>query len=452
VEAHPAPQHWDEFRGALRAQVSPVTWQTWLQEIEFAGIDEDGSTLHLMAPSEFHLRWINDKHHRAVTDAAIDVFGDVDIVLTARPPGPVTIGDDDEEPASAFTTPPTPDDRVRRVADKYSFETFVVGQSNRFAWAAALAISEQPGGQYNPLFIYGGAGLGKTHLLKAIVRECRANDPNLKVRYVTSEQFFNEFIDGIRTKRMNTFKETYRNVDVLLLDDVQFLEGKEQAVEEFFHTFNALHSAGHQLVFSADRPPKDLTGLEDRIRSRFGWGLTTDIQPPDVETRLAILRKNAEFSPKPVPDDVLNFIAVRVVDNIRELEGALTRVTAYAALTGQPIDLEMTEDVLQDLVPEHSMLPISTGKILAATASTFGVTIIDLEGKSRTQPLARARQVSMYLCRELTDLSLPRIGQLLGGRDHTTVLHGIKKVRDLMQSDKELFDRVTALLQSLRTR
>ncbi|NQV06787.1 chromosomal replication initiator protein DnaA, partial [bacterium] len=362
------------------------------------------------------------------------------------------IGDDDEEPASAFTTPPTPDDRVRRVADKYSFETFVVGQSNRFAWAAALAISEQPGGQYNPLFIYGGAGLGKTHLLKAIVRECRANDPNLKVRYVTSEQFFNEFIDGIRTKRMNTFKETYRNVDVLLLDDVQFLEGKEQAVEEFFHTFNALHSAGHQLVFSADRPPKDLTGLEDRIRSRFGWGLTTDIQPPDVETRLAILRKNAEFSPKPVPDDVLNFIAVRVVDNIRELEGALTRVTAYAALTGQPIDLEMTEDVLQDLVPEHSMLPISTGKILAATASTFGVTIIDLEGKSRTQPLARARQVSMYLCRELTDLSLPRIGQLLGGRDHTTVLHGIKKVRDLMQSDKELFDRVTALLQSLRTR
>ena len=335
------------------------------------------------------------------------------------------------------------------LVSKYSFENFVVGPSNRFAHAAAMAIAEQPG-YYNPLFVYGGAGLGKTHLLQATAQHAVDLRNGLTVRYVTSEHFFNDFIDGIRRKKMNEFKARYRSTDMLLLDDVQFLEGKEQILEEFFHTFNALYEAGKQLVFSSDRPPKNLSSLEDRIRSRFEWGLTTDIQPPDVETRLAILRKNAAFAAEAVPEVVLEFIAHRVVDNIRELEGALTRVTAYAALTQQPIDLDMAADVLQDLGPAHTQAPISTGRILGATAESFGVSIADLESPSRRQPLARGRQVAMYLCRELTDLSLPKIGALFGGRDHTTVLHGINTVKRLMQTDQRLFDLVTALLQSLR--
>jgi chromosomal replication initiator protein len=313
-----------------------------------------------------------------------------------------------------------------------------------------MAVAEQPGGHYNPLFIYAGAGLGKTHLLQAIAHHVATLHPRHAIHYTTSEAFFNDFIDGIRRKRMDEFKARYRGVDVLLLDDVQFLEGKEQLLEEFFHTFNALHDHGKQLVFSCDRPPRSLVTLEDRLRSRFEWGLTTDIQPPDVETRLAILRRNAAFAPTAVPADVLQFIAERVVDNIRELEGALTRVTAYAALTHQRIDLEMAADVLQDLLPPARQAPITPGRILAATAAAFDVTITEFEGPSRRQPLARARQVAMYLCRQLTDLSLPRIGTLFGGRDHTTVLHGVNTVHRLIQTDKALFDSVTALLQSLR--
>jgi chromosomal replication initiator protein len=267
---------------------------------------------------------------------------------------------------------------------------------------------------------------------------------------VSSEEFFNNFIDSIRKKRMDEFKAHYRTVDLFLLDDVQFLEGKEQILEEFFHTFNSLYEAGKQLVFSADRPPKSLTNLEARIRSRFEWGLTTDIQPPDVETRLAILRRNAAFAPQPIPEPVLEFIATRVVDNIRELEGALTRVTAYAALTHQPINLEMAEDVLQDLGPAHSKAPVSPARILAATAEAFSLSIADLEGPRRHQPLARARQIAMYIVRETTDLSLPKIGTIFGGRDHTTVLHGINTVSRLMSEDEMLFDRVTALMQGLR--
>jgi chromosomal replication initiator protein len=313
-----------------------------------------------------------------------------------------------------------------------------------------MAIAEQPGGNYNPLFVYGGSGLGKTHLLHALAQHSALLHPQLKICYISSEEFFNQFIDGIRKKRMDEFKATYRTVDVFLLDDVQFLEGKEQILEEFFHTFNSLYEAGKQLVFSADRPPKSLTNLEARIRSRFEWGLTTDIQPPDIETRLAILRRNAAFAPQPIPEPVLEFIASRVVDNIRELEGALTRVTAYAALTHQPIDLEMAEDVLQDLGPAHSAAPISPGRILAATAEAFSLTIADLEGPRRHQPLARARQIAMYIVREMTDLSLPKIGTIFGGRDHTTVLHGINTVNRLMTEDPTLFDRVTALMQGLR--
>jgi chromosomal replication initiator protein len=362
--------------------------------------------------------------------------------------------DDSEDPLGSSSSEPDSfadtDDDVPRFVPKYSFENFVVGPSNRFAHAAAMAIAEQPGGNYNPLFVYGGSGLGKTHLLHAVAQHAALLNPKLVICYISSEEFFNNFIDKIRKKRMDEFKAQYRSVDMFLLDDVQFLEGKEQILEEFFHTFNTLYEANKQLVFSADRPPKSLTNLEARIRSRFEWGLTTDIQPPDVETRLAILRRNAAFAPQPIPEPVLEFIASRVVDNIRELEGALTRVTAYAALTHQPIDLEMAEDVLQDLGPAAATAPVSPGRVLAATAEAFGLTIADLEGPRRHQPLARARQIAMYIVREMTDLSLPKIGVIFGGRDHTTVLHGINTVGRLMTEDEVLFDRVTALMQGLR--
>ena len=453
-----SPAEWEQFRRALRGRVTPVTWQTWLAGLEPHTIQ--GGVVSLIAPSEFHRRWVNDKFRPIVEDAVSSVFGpDTRLVLDARP-APVFSeteegeeeteeGEEEAEPP-ARTLPLAPPD-ASGLVHKYSFENFVVGPSNRFAHAAALAIAEQPGGQYNPLFIYAGAGLGKTHLLQAIARHVLELHPRLAVCYTTSEAFFNDFIDGIRRKRMDEFKARYRSVDILLLDDVQFLEGKEQLLEEFFHTFNALHEHGKQLVFSCDRSPRSLVTLEDRLRSRFDWGLTTDIQPPDVETRLAILRRNAAFAPCPVPHEVLQFIAERVVDNIRELEGALTRVTAYAALTHQTIDLDMATDVLQDLGPSAVALPITPGRILAATAAAFDVTITELESPSRRQPLARARQVAMYLCRQLTDLSLPKIGLLFGSRDHTTVLHGVNTVHRLIQTDRALFDRVTALLQSLRT-
>ena len=451
VEAHPAAGNWEQFRQALRGRVTPVTWRTWLEGLEQQSVD--GNVVRIVAPSEFHLRWVNEKYRPLIQEAVAVAYGpsaSVELDATESPTFDQPTIDDDPEPE------PLPRDDAAhghgepRLVPKYSFENFVVGPSNRFAHAAALAIAEQPGGNYNPLFVYGGAGLGKTHLLHAIAQHCADLHPRLVICYLSSEEFFNGFIDGIRKKRMDEFKARYRSVDMLLLDDVQFFEGKEQILEEFFHTFNTLYEAGKQLVFSADRPPKSLSSLEDRIRSRFEWGLTTDIQPPDVETRLAILRKNAAFAPQVVPQPVLEFMANRVVDNIRELEGALTRVTAYAALTHQPIDLDMAEDVLQDLGPAHAAVPISPGRILAATAESFGVSITDLEGPSRRQPLARARQVAMYLCRELTDLSLPKIGALFGGRDHTTILHGVNTVANAIKIDLTLFDRVTALLQSLR--
>jgi chromosomal replication initiator protein len=432
--------------------VTPITWQTWLQDLQPDNFD--GDRVVLLAPSEFHLRWVRDKYRAVVEDAVTSAFGSgVQLVMEARRQ-PIFVDDSSDDGLDdGFDEIPEPRNRPAQqpgLPPKYSFENFVVGPSNRFAHAAAMAIAEQPGGQYNPLFIYGGVGLGKTHILRAVELHCRDLHPQLQVRYVTSEHFFNDFIDGIRRKRMDEFKNVYRTIDVFLLDDVQFLEGKEQALEEFFHTFNALHESNKQLVFSADRPPRDLASLEARIRSRFEWGLTTDIQPPDIETRLAILRKNAEFAPLLVPESVLGFIADRVVDNIRELEGALTRVTAYAALTHQQITLDMAADVLQDLAGGHPNAPITPSQIIAATASSFGVSVADVEGPSRRQPLARARQVAMYLCRELTDLSLPKIGDHFG-RDHTTVLHGVNTVKRLMQTDADLFETVTALLQSLRT-
>jgi chromosomal replication initiator protein len=333
---------------------------------------------------------------------------------------------------------------------KYTFERFVIGSSNRFAHAAAVAVAEAPGKAYNPLLVYGDSGLGKTHLLHAIGHYSAEVYPGTRVRYVSSEEFTNDFINSIRDDRASAFHRRYRDVDVLLIDDIQFLEGKIQTQEEFFHTFNALHNANKQIVITSDRPPKDFSELEDRLRNRFTWGLITDIQPPDLETRIAILSKKAAADRLAVPADVLAFIASRIDTNIRELEGALVRVTAFASLNRQPVDLALTEVVLKDLMPVNAAPDIAASTIIAQTAGYFGLGIDDLLGTSRSRTLVTARQIAMYLCRELTDLSLPKIGQEFGGRDHTTVMHADRKIRTLMAERRSVFNQVTELTHRIR--
>ncbi|MEU1307446.1 chromosomal replication initiator protein DnaA [Streptomyces cinnamoneus] len=339
-----------------------------------------------------------------------------------------------------------------RLNPKYLFDTFVIGASNRFAHAAAVAVAEAPAKAYNPLFIYGESGLGKTHLLHAIGHYARSLYPGTRVRYVSSEEFTNEFINSIRDGKADAFRKRYRDMDILLVDDIQFLASKESTQEEFFHTFNTLHNANKQIVLSSDRPPKQLVTLEDRLRNRFEWGLITDVQPPELETRIAILRKKAVQEQLNAPPEVLEFIASRISRNIRELEGALIRVTAFASLNRQPVDLGLTEIVLKDLIPggEDASPEITAPAIMAATADYFGHTVEDLCGASRSRVLVTARQIAMYLCRELTDLSLPKIGAQFGGRDHTTVMHADRKIRALMAERRSIYNQVTELTNRIK--
>lgn len=332
----------------------------------------------------------------------------------------------------------------------YVFETFVIGASNRFAHAAAVAVAEAPAKAYNPLFIYGGSGLGKTHLLHAIGHYAKSLYPGVRVRYVNSEEFTNDFINSIGEGRAGAFQRRYREVDVLLIDDIQFLQGKEQTMEEFFHTFNTLHNANKQVVITSDVPPKQLNGFEDRLRSRFEWGLITDVQPPDLETRIAILRKKAAGERLAAPDDVLEYIASKISTNIRELEGALIRVTAFANLNRQQVDIGLAEIVLKDLITDEDASQITAGSIIAQTAAYFGLSIDDLCGNSRSRVLVTARQIAMYLCRELTDLSLPKIGQEFGGRDHTTVMHANRKIGAQMAERRSIYNQVTELTSRIK--
>ncbi|MFC4328602.1 chromosomal replication initiator protein DnaA [Streptomyces andamanensis] len=345
-----------------------------------------------------------------------------------------------------------PGEPTARLNPKYLFDTFVIGASNRFAHAAAVAVAEAPAKAYNPLFIYGESGLGKTHLLHAIGHYARSLYPGTRVRYVSSEEFTNEFINSIRDGKGDSFRKRYREMDILLVDDIQFLADKESTQEEFFHTFNTLHNANKQIVLSSDRPPKQLVTLEDRLRNRFEWGLITDVQPPELETRIAILRKKAVQEQLNAPPEVLEFIASRISRNIRELEGALIRVTAFASLNRQPVDLGLTEIVLKDLIPggEDSAPEITAPAIMAATADYFGLTVEDLCGTSRGRALVTARQIAMYLCRELTDLSLPKIGAQFGGRDHTTVMHADRKIRALMAERRSIYNQVTELTNRIK--
>jgi len=440
---------WADFRGALKAGVSESNWDTWLSRLE---PESDGERLTLVAPTEFHLQWVKDKHGELIAGTYRRYFGGEPtyrVNEVAPPEQPLPLSTEEPARTAEVAEDVISPSRATNLMGRYRFESFVVGQSNRFAWAAAMAVTEQPGTHYNPLFIYGAAGLGKTHLLNAVGHQALEMYPGLVVRYVSSENFLNDFIESIRRKRPDDFKSRYRGVDVLLLDDVQFFEGKEQILEEFFHTFNSLYESGKQMVISSDRHPRNLSSLEDRLRSRFEWGLLTDIQPPDMETRIAILRRNAEFAPRTVPVDVLEYIAGLVSDNIRELEGALTRVTAWSALNRRDIDLETAERVLKDMVTTDEPLPLGPETIIRTTATAYSFSVEDVLSSSRKQPLVLCRQISMYLCRELTDLSLPKIGEHFN-RDHTTVLHSVEKVKRILRSDRAVFDRVNQLTQELR--
>lgn len=384
----------------------------------------------------------------------------------APPVAPAESDDDDVDDdlaarASAEESWPTYFNRARTAVDddstsinlnrRYTFDTFVIGASNRFAHAASLAIAEAPARAYNPLFIWGESGLGKTHLLHAAGNYAQRLFPGMRVKYVSTEEFTNDFINSLRDDRRASFKRTYRDIDVLLVDDIQFIEGKDGIQEEFFHTFNTLHNANKQIVISSDRPPKQLATLEDRLRTRFEWGLITDVQPPELETRIAILRKKAQMDRLDVPDDVLELIASRIERNIRELEGALIRVTAFASLNKTSIDKSLAEIVLRDLISDPTTMQISTAAIMAATAEYFETSVDELRGPGKTRALAQSRQIAMYLCRELTDLSLPKIGQAFG-RDHTTVMYAEKKIRAEMAERREVFDHVKELTTRIRQR
>jgi chromosomal replication initiator protein len=428
---------WSEVSARLEEVLSAGPYAQWFSGA--AGTLEDDAFV-LSTRDDFTRDWI-DSHYRgfleAAVAAALDEARPVRIVVTdgAR---------EDEQPVPARRG-------VEGLNPKYTFDSFVIGSSNRFAHAAALAVAEAPAQAYNPLFIYGGTGLGKTHLLQAIASYIAEHSRHFSVRYVTSETFMNDFINSLRDKRIEGFKQRYRHYDLLLVDDIQFFEHKERIQEEFFHTFNSLYEAGRQIVISSDRPPRAIATLEARLRSRFEWGLITDIQAPDLETRIAILRKKVKTDAIHVPDSqVLTFIASRISTNIRELEGALTRVVAFSSLTGRPMTVELAQEVLKDVFPQGELPQVSVERIQETVIDRFGISMQELVGERRSQSIVYPRQVAMYLCRELTDSSLPKIGKKFGGRDHTTVIHATSKIAKLIQQDRSVYNLVQELTARIK--
>ena len=437
---------WDEVSSRLRGALNEATFGTWFADA--AGVELDDDAFTLAVPNDFTREWIEGHFLGLIRAAVKDSTGQERRVrLTVADGAPPVEHDADDEEA-----PPRPAPvQVAGMSQKYTFDGFVIGSSNRFAHAAALAVAEAPAQAYNPLFIYGGTGLGKTHLLQAIGQYVGEHGLGLTARYVTSETFMNDFINSLRDKRIEGFKQRYRTYDVLLVDDVQFFEGKERIQEEFFHTFNSLYEAGRQIVISSDRPPKEIATLEERLRSRFEWGLITDIQPPDLETRIAILRKKEKTDRIHVPDpDVLTYVAERVTTNIRELEGALTRVVAFSSLTGRPMTVELAEDVLKDVFPQGQAVEISIRRIQETVSDRFGMTVNELCSAKRSQAIAYPRQVAMYLSRALTDSSLPKIGKEFGGRDHTTVMHANAKIEGMIREDRSLYNLVQELTARIK--
>ncbi len=432
---------WTEVSDRLKGALNDTTFGTWFADVSSQELTDE--TFVLSVPNDFTREWIEGHFLDLIGAAVRDATGverriRLSVAEEVESPGPLP-----EPTAVAHGT--------FDMSHKYTFDSFVIGSSNRFAHAAALAVAEAPAQAYNPLFIYGGTGLGKTHLLQAIGQYVGEHSRKLSVRYITSETFMNDFINSLRDKRIEGFKQRYRTYDLLLIDDIQFLEHKERIQEEFFHTFNSLYEAGRQIVISSDRPPREISTLEERLRSRFEWGLITDIQPPDLETRIAILRKKVKTDGIHIPDpQVLTFIAGRVSTNIRELEGALTRVVAFSSLTGRPMTVDLSQDVLKDVFPQGEAPEVSIERIQTAVTDRFGLSMEELCGERRSQNIVYPRQVAMYLSRELTDASLPKIGREFGGRDHTTVIHATSKIARLIREDRSVYNLVQELTARIK--
>ncbi len=451
---------WNQTLGALKETTNQQTYQTWFEPIRFIKADE--TSIVLGAPNKFFKNWVEEHYADIITDSLHKVANkkySLEFVILSDEPGPRGAGESTavaseksaeriaEEPKKPFFPflfkKPQPEEE-RRLNPKYTFDSFVVGPSNRFAHAAAMAVSESPAKAYNPLFIYGKVGLGKTHLMQAIGHHIIQIRPNMKFIYISSEKFTNQLIGAIQNKTTLKFRQMYRNVDLLLIDDIHFIAGKESTQEEFFHTFNTLYDAHKQIVVSSDRSPKDIPSLEERLVSRFEWGLVTDIQPPDIETRIAILRKKAEREGVTAPDEVMYFIAEKIRTNIRELEGALIRVAAYAKLVGDEINMDIVKEVLKDMINETN-LRITIDLIQQQVARFYNIRVSDLRNKRRTKAIVYPRQIAMYLSRSLTDSSLPEIGEQFGGRDHSTVLHACEKIqRDIETKPgvKDILERI----------
>ncbi|WP_105034751.1 chromosomal replication initiator protein DnaA [Cryobacterium aureum] len=463
VEA-PIAETWRSVLTTLEsdATITPMLYG-FLSLVEPKGIA--AGTFYLEVPNEFTASMLNQRMRVPLLTAmgqldeatAVSTFYVVvnpeleqeslrPVQQTLTPPDVITPA----PPQSIFEGAVPAQPHETRLNPKYSFDNFVIGQSNRFAHAAAVAVAEAPAKAYNPLFIYGSSGLGKTHLLHAIGHYAMSLYPGIRVRYVSSEEFTNDFINSIANNRGSAFQARYRNIDILMIDDIQFLQNKAETQEAFFHTFNTLHDHNKQVVITSDLPPKHLTGFEDRMRSRFEWGLITDVQAPDLETRIAILRKKAQSEKLQVPHDILEFMASKVSSNIRELEGTLIRVTAFASLNRTPVDMDLVQTVLKDLITLDEDNVIAPVDIITNTANYFKLSVDDLYGSSRSQAIATARQIAMYLCRELTNLSLPKIGQLFGNRDHTTVMYANKKISELMKERRSIYNQVTELTNRIK--
>ncbi|MBD3109323.1 chromosomal replication initiator protein DnaA [Bacillus sp. AGMB 02131] len=442
---------WDEVLAQMQKKVSKPSYETWLKSTKASSLQ--GDTLTITAPNEFARDWLEGRYTHLISSVLYEVVGEELLVKFIIPQNQNNSDVDDQFPADKKKKKRDAESNEypqHMLNNKNTFDTFVIGSGNRFAHAASLAVAEAPAKAYNPLFIYGGVGLGKTHLMHAIGHYVLEHNPSAKVVYLSSEKFTNEFINSIRDNKAVEFRNKYRNVDVLLIDDIQFLAGKEQTQEEFFHTFNTLHEESKQIVISSDRPPKEIPTLEDRLRSRFEWGLITDITPPDLETRIAILRKKAKAEGLDIPNEVMLYIANQIDSNIRELEGALIRVVAYSSLINKDINADLAAEALKDIIPSSKPKIITILEIQKAVGEHYNVKLEDFKAKKRTKSVAFPRQIAMYLSRELTDSSLPKIGDEFGGRDHTTVIHAHEKISKLYQSDAQLQQQINEIKNRLK--
>jgi len=441
---------WQQVLSVIQTKLSRPSFETWFKSTKAQLLPDN--TVVVYAPTLFAAEWLESRYARHIASALKECLGcDAELrfavadTYTAEPPTPAP-----QPPIIKPSPMPQEEHTAPMLNPKYTFDTFVIGAGNRFAHAASLAVAEAPAKAYNPLFLYGGVGLGKTHLMHAIGHYILEHNPHMKVLYISSEKFTNEFINAIRDNRGESFRNKYRNIDVLLIDDIQFLAGKEQTQEEFFHTFNALHEERKQIVISSDRPPKEIPTLEERLRSRFEWGLITDIQPPDLETRIAILRKKAKAENLHIPNEAMVYIASMIDTNIRELEGALIRVVAYSSLTNQDITTHLAAEALKDILPSPRNRVITIQDIQQRVAEFFGLKLEDFKARKRTKAIAFPRQIAMYLARELTDFSLPKIGDAFGGRDHTTVIHAHEKIAQQLEQDPELQNIIRHLTEKIK--